>query len=66
MRPVKKKYQHWLPLFKAEVTDKAQQIDPDSELHWLALTVGWALAKGMSPDEANEFAVEVRYRTDLA
>lgn len=56
----------WLAAFKEEVTDRASDVDPDNEQDWGSLTLGWALAKGMTPNEANEFATFVRYNTDLA
>lgn len=52
-------------LFKSEVRDLSVEIDPSSELDWFSLTVGWAIAKGMNPDDAREFAVYIRYKTDL-
>jgi len=55
-----------LKKFDREVSRHSKKIDPHSEHHWLSLTVGWALANGMTPDDANEFAVFVRYHTDLA
>ncbi len=55
-----------LALFKTEVTNRAKEIDPNSEMDWHALTVGWAIAKGMTPDDAHAFATFVRYNTDLA
>lgn len=52
-------------LFKSEVHDRATEIDPDDEHDWRSLTLGWALAKGMTPDEADEFSVYIRYSTNL-
>ncbi len=52
-------------MFKAEVHDRAAEIDPNNEHHWLTLTYGWALAKGLSPEQARKFASYIRYRTDL-
>jgi hypothetical protein len=49
--------------FKVEVHDKSDEIDPDQD--WFSLTLGWALAKGCSPEDANDFAMQIRYRTDL-
>ena len=51
--------------FKTECDDRGAQIDPDNELDWFSLTVGWAIAKGLTPDEANELAIHIRYDTDL-
>ena len=58
----------WNPLiaqFKSEVADRASEVDQYNEHHWLSLTVGWAVAKGLPPAEANDFAIYVRYETDL-
>lgn len=52
-------------LFKSEVTDKASEIDPSSEQDWFSLTLGWALAKGLSVDDAHDFALHIRYNTEL-
>jgi hypothetical protein len=52
-------------LFKKEVHDMADEIDPDNSLDWYSLTIGWAIAKGMTPDEAENFACVIRYETDL-
>jgi len=29
------------------------------------LTLGWAVAKGLTPEAAYNFAVHIRYKTDL-
>lgn len=52
-------------LFKAECDDRSAEIDPDDEHDWKSLTLGWAVAKGMKPEEAQEFASYIRYRTEL-
>jgi len=57
---------HLLPVFKAEIHDRASEIDPSSEQDWFSITLGWAIAKGLTPDEAHAFALHVRYKTDLA
>jgi len=51
--------------FKTECDDHGAQIDPNNELDWFSLTVGWAIAKGLTADEANKLAVHIRYDTDL-
>jgi len=53
------------PLFKVEVYDKGDEVDPGGEFCWRSLTVGWALAKGLSPESAYEFANHIRYHTEL-
>lgn len=60
-----------LPLFKAEVIDPVahySQVNPEDyhELDWYAITVGWALAKALTPEDAINFAAHVRYSTYLA
>ena len=52
-------------LFKTEVDDKEQEIDPEKELDWYALTVGWAVGKGLTPKEAVDFSLYIRYHTNL-
>ena len=57
---------HLIELFKKEVTDRSEEVDPCEEEHWGSLTLGWAIAKGLSPEDAKEFAVYIRYNTELA
>jgi len=52
-------------LFKTECYDRALEIDPNNILDWFSLTVGWAISKGLSAKDANDFAIHVRYETDL-
>ena len=52
-------------LFQAEVHDRASEVVPGDSFDWLSLAVGWALAKGASPDQAAELAAHIRYRADL-
>lgn len=52
-------------LFKNEVADRAAKIDPSSEQDWFSLTLGWAIAKGLTPDESHAFAIHIRYHTTL-
>lgn len=52
--------------FKSEVSNRAEEVDPEDERDWYALTLGWALAKGLAPAAAHEFARYIRYQTDLA
>lgn len=57
--------QRWAELFKTECSDRSDEIDKDQELHWLALTVGWAIAKGISIPDAHDFASYIRHSTNL-
>ncbi len=55
-----------LPLieqFKVEVHDANEELEPDLDI--LSLTVGWAIAKGMKPGAAYDFALHIRYQTTL-
>lgn len=51
--------------FKAEVSGRAKQVDPSNEQDWFSLTLGWAIAKGMTPKVAYNFALYIRYHTKL-
>lgn len=55
-----------IPLFKSEVTDKMMEVDPNGSEDWFSLTLGWAIAKGLNPVDANFLASHIRYNTDLA
>lgn len=50
--------------FTDEVHYRALQIDPDSNEDWQSITIGWAIAKGLNPADAVEFASYLRYHTD--
>lgn len=52
-------------LFKSEVNDKSEAVDPDNVQDWFSLTLGWAIAKGLTPEDAHAFALHIRYHTDL-
>mgnify|MGYP003333640418 FL=1 len=51
--------------FKREVDDRAKDVDPGNEQDWFSLTLGWAIAKGLEPEEAHKFAIHIRYYTAL-
>ena len=51
--------------FAVECHDRGSEIDPDNERDWLSLTLGWALAKGLTPSQAHDFALHIRYQTNL-
>jgi len=63
---IEKERERLTALFKKEVDDHAEAVDPDQEEDWGSLTLGWALAKGVPPDEAREFASHIRYKTEFA
>lgn len=47
--------------FKDTICALSEDIDPGEEHDWFALSLGWALAKGVSIEEAYDFALRVRY-----
>ena len=51
--------------FKTEVHDKQDDIDPGSDYYWYEITLGWAIAKGLTPNDAHAFANHIRYYTEL-
>lgn len=50
-----------LPLFKSEVCDRSKEIDELEAEDWFSLSIGWAIAKGLSPAQAHAFSLHVRY-----
>jgi hypothetical protein len=52
--------------FKKELSDKSFEVDPSDEQDWYSLTLGWAIAKGLSPKDAHKFSTHLRYHTELA
>lgn len=42
-----------------------QNFSPLGETEWWSMTLGWALAKGLNPEEAAGFASFIRYKTSL-
>lgn len=55
-------------LFKAECSDRydlSDGVDSSAGQDWYSLTLGWAIAKGLAPDEAHKFATHIRYGVDL-
>jgi len=61
----KKKKEEFSRLFKEEVSEKSKEIDPCNEQDWFSLTLGWAIGRGLDIDAAKEFAIYIRYKTDL-
>ena len=54
-----------MALYKAEVHDRTEEIDPDLMQDFFSLSLGWAIAKGLSISDAQEFALQVQYNTDM-
>jgi len=57
--------QELIALFKTECHDRASEIDFNNERDWYSITLGWAIAKGLSPDDAHDVARYIRYDTEL-
>jgi hypothetical protein len=45
--------------FRAQVADKAHDVDPSGERDWADLAYGWFLAKGKTPNNAMDLVVEL-------
>ena len=50
--------------FVIQINNRAEEIDPTSEQDWYSLTLGWAIGKGLTSDEAHDFARYIRYETE--
>jgi hypothetical protein len=62
---VNKVKDEWIPLlklYKKEIDDRASIIDCSNEQNWFSLILGWAIAKGLDPDDAYNFASYIRYK----
>lgn len=42
------------------VWEKAEKVDPRNERDWFDMAYGWAMGKGLTPDKALKFAIEVQ------
>ena len=51
--------------FIGMLADNPTAFEVGSDVDWHSLTFGWAIAKGLSPEDAYEFADYIRYDTDL-
>lgn len=58
---VKKSKEDWYLDFYTEVCSKSNAIDLDEEQDWTSLSIGWAIAKGMSIVKAHDFSLYARY-----
>ena len=47
--------------FKKDVCEWSSEIDPSGEYDWYALSLGWAIAKGLTVEDVHSFAIWVRY-----
>lgn len=52
-------------LFDEEILTRQKQVDPYYLEDWYSLALGWAIAKGMTLDEAHEFAGLLRYKSEV-
>jgi hypothetical protein len=46
--------------FRREISAHHKDIDPYDEYEWFSLAFGFALAKGISPEDADAFAIYAR------
>jgi hypothetical protein len=51
--------------YQQEIWDRREDVDPSDEQDWFSLTLGWAIAKGLQPEEAHYFSIYIRYKTDM-
>lgn len=47
--------------FKGEVCLKSGEVDPEEELDWFALSLGFFLAAGLNIDDAHRLSIWARY-----
>jgi hypothetical protein len=47
--------------FIDNVLSISDEIDPSEQYHWDSLILGWALAKGLSTDDAIDFEIHFEY-----
>lgn len=55
------KWSRLVLVFKKQVCDRDDDIDPNDDQDWYSLSIGWALAKGLEPQDAYQFAEWMRY-----
>lgn len=48
-------FESYSRLWKTEVYDKGEEVDPFNDYIWRGVAVGWAIAKGMDIEQAQEF-----------
>ena len=49
-------------VWKREVLDQAHLVDPNSESKWGDLAMGYALGKGLDPDQAADFELYLSHK----
>lgn len=59
------KFQKLDKIFRTEVHEHSEEIDPGYELSWRSVIIGWALGKGLDAEAARIFADHIRYNTDM-
>ena len=42
--------------FNLQVMSISDEVDPSNRHFWESIALGWALAKGLSPDDAQDFS----------
>lgn len=47
--------------FYETVCKVSEDIDPTDNENWFSLSIGWAIAKGLIPEDARQFAQYARY-----
>ena len=48
--------------WKQDIYDRADEVDPSSEMQWQDMAFGYAIAKGCDFDQAEEFIREIQLR----
>ena len=46
--------------YKKEIDARLDEINTPDTLDWYSLTIGWAIAKGLTPRDASEFMEYIR------
>lgn len=64
-KPIKAKWRGLYDLFESECAKRSDDLDGDDGLCWHSMAVGWAIAKGLDPEEAWDFSGYIRYWTNL-
>ena len=54
-----------LDRYKKEIWEREKKIDPYQDEDWSSMALGWALANGMPPGRARDFAFYVTSKVDF-